>query len=897
MPTLANSDKSSIFLKLREINIALFLVFLMLRKIAPFEFFTANRIIPGILLLFSAATLLYGFLTKQKLFGGKFLWWMVAFLCVNVIAVLLNRGLPVFQSLSLTIYYGIQIFLIYSVACTLRYEQNLGLLRRYNLLFILIQLAFSIVAVLMFLYDINITYTTPALGKVIEQGYQSQYGRVWGIYYEANFLGISSLLSLLFSCFNIRHTRATWAKILYGLNIALSFFICVLSGSRTVSIALYACAVIAGFYFVRTRWGWLSKILFSAALLTLCFFGMQFVRNTAPVAQQAFQQVASMKSYRGVATSIFDLYKVNDFQVKLKGFGQPVVSTREGLLGIAGEEDPDNLDNFDEPVQPLDRFDLEQSDDLTNRRLDVWKDGLKVFREKPIFGVSMRNVVEYAKRNNLSTNDFFLNGTTLTSMYLELLVGVGIVGFVLMFGFLLKCAWTLFWYSFRDGKHRNDVGFSLLVVVSLMIFGIMLSDVLVDFSSNSLTFWMYLGFGMGVIRTDVESVKRHTQTAYLCDTPLQLFNAINMAQTEAKKPDLYLYEQFRDAKTIRQRVIETGVFGEVFAFRPIENKKAWYSAIRSALRMTFSDRVLRKHLVSHTIDGRDAHMPAVTHTGGADAMHGKNKKEKNSLLRWFDPRYDWKRYDRIAVSFYTQFSDLFRLQHGDSAVVQYEDGIGTYTTPDLEVAYRSKLYRLVDTWILNGRLRYDAEAIYVNAPEFAVGFSKPIEALPPVESALPTLRKVFDPTNAPMSGKYDAQTLLYLTQPLEEKEGTTRDAAQVERELLENLSAGKGRVLVRVHPRQSIDAFTTLGEVDQSERIWELECASDGIEDTTIAAAFSSAQFMPYLLYKKEPNLVFAYPQFGGAWQAAPALIERLRACYSDPNRIVVLDGEGGVSQ
>lgn len=867
------------FLRLRWINIAVFLIFLIIRKITIFEFFAANRIVPGILMLFSAIVLLYGFLTKQRLFRGKFLWWLIAFIGVNVISAFLNRDLGIVKSLSLAIYYGIQIILIYSVACTQSYEENLRDIRRFNVVFIVVQFAFSLIAILMFLYNINITYTTKALGKIIEQGYQAQYGRVWGLYYEANFLGMSALLSILFSAFNLKHANATWKKVFYWINIVVSFLVAVLSGSRTVTLAMYALCIIYGFYFVRTQWKFVSKVLFSVAMFAIVYFGIGFIKNALPVLQRGFFRVAPVSTYHMVADPIFDLYAHNGFSVKMSGFGQEV-RTNQGKIQPGDKQTID----LNKPIQPLERLDLEKTDDFSNRRFEVWKDGLNVFKKKPIFGVSMRNVVDYAKKHKTSTNDFFLKGTTLTNMYLELLVGLGIVGFVLMFGFLLKSAWRMLSFSFRATKHRGDVGFSLMVIVALMIFGIMLSDVLVDFSTNSLAFWMYLGFGMGVIRHDLEAEKTRKRTAYVVDTPLQLFNAVNMALEEPEKPDLFVYKQFRGADQLVARTIEAGVFDEVYAFRPIPNQKVWYSPIRSALRMVFSDRVLRKHLVEHHRAGRELEPKVVSHTAGIDAGH---QKKPTIVDRITSSVYDWNRYDRLALSFYTQFTDLLRLQFEGSEVVQYEDGIGTYTTPNLEQAYRSKVYALVNDWILNGQLSYDAKEVFVNAPDFAVGFTQEIKALPPLENHLPVLREIFDPEQEPLEGKYDANTLLYLTQPLEEKAPGRAD--EIEQSIFDRIRQGKDAVIVRVHPRQDKTKYERFGHIDSSERIWELECASKGLEDATIAAAFSSAQFMPYLLYQKEPRLVFSYPAYGGDWKDAQLLVERLQSCYQDPSRIEIV--------
>jgi hypothetical protein len=259
----------------------------MMRRVAPLEFLSDNQIIPGILSAFSFMLLLRDLLTKKRLFKGKYILVLIAFLAVCVISILLNHDMGVVSGIILFSYYIIEFFFIYSIECTGERAQRTREVLVINRVFIIIQLIYALIAIGMFLFSIQFTYTSQALGtSYIEQGYQPQYGRAWGIYYEANFLGISSLIAIIMSWMNIRHAKKKIYISLYAANILIQLFVLVLSGSRSTFFAFLVTAFIAGWYYsfkyIKERYSAIKKQL--VRVLKIMDLECRFLHLTVQVA-------------------------------------------------------------------------------------------------------------------------------------------------------------------------------------------------------------------------------------------------------------------------------------------------------------------------------------------------------------------------------------------------------------------------------------------------------------------------------------------------------------------------------------------------------------------------------------------------------------------------------------
>lgn len=833
---LVRKNQSSLFDKLRLYNLICFVIFLMMRRVAPLEFLTDNQIIPGLLAIFSFILLFWDLLTKRRLFQGKYVLILITFLVLCSISIILNKDMGMASGVVLLSYYAIEFFFIYSIECMGDPIQRKRELVNINRVFIVIQLVYGLIAIGMFLFSIQFTYVKN--GILIEQGYQPQYGRAWGIYYEANFLGISSLISMILSFINLRHARNKVSIGLYIVNILIQFFVLVLSGSRSTILAFLAAAFIAGWYYsfkyVRENYSAIKKqlirIITGIICSALCYMSILLIANIAP----RFQAVTlnDTKVRTDIMSIVKEVYEYNGFTVTLKE------------------------DRTIEDV--LSREDLVEKQDISNGRLPMWIDGIKIFSHKPIFGVSMRNAGNYAKEYGLSTNEDLLNGGSLLNGYLEVLVGMGFMGFAMLLTYLLLCAMRFYKYQRKSYPSRSEIGVSLMIVTALMVFVIFLSDVFSNFTIYSLLFWIYLGYGMLLIGHDENNAREYCKAAFTCDTSYQILNAINFVVNDmegsANCSDIYIYHQFTNSQAVAQRIRDLQIFRKVYDVKPYKNNKAIYTKLRTLTRLLTPKRVLRTHL-------------------------------------WNKDDFCYMRYEYLGMFFFTQFTLSLRQINPDSQVLLLEDGTGSYFG-NLEKDYRSGLLDFFNRFFMNGELDYHPQRLYVNNPELCRStVAEDIRLLPRLDAqnpALSILENVFDYHD---NRAYADKRIIYLTQPLNEVAGYK---AGMHGAMVALLAEYAPEVLLRVHPRQkNID--TGILALDGMNNLWELECVHSIKDGHVLLGAFSTAQFAPKLICDSEPYLIFCYKTFFNNldtefWKDTVALIDRFRALYRQPEKIYVPD-------
>lgn len=524
------------FERIRIATLSLMVVFLMIRRVAPLDRLGAQRIWPLLLILLSAGLLAWDFFVFRTVFRGKRLYLLFAFLAINLISIFLNRNLEVSSSLSLFVYYVIQMFLIYSMTFSYSREKVLRDLKTLTNVFLVCQVILEILALITFLYDIEFSYFSSIAAKMIEQGYQPQYGRIWGVYYEANFLGISSLTAALLSVWGVYRSKNAWMRLLYGLSAALGFVVLILSGSRTVFIALNVVLFFAGvalFPTLRERFSaWKGALLSAvviAALIGGAFAGQFLIEVGAPKVQQAVVSVTSPKTLHGLRGLFYHWYESNGFKVTMKDYApKPKRVKTQAEIEAEKEQAARNKEVRDaktalkekkdvriskiiargvltvdaKDVDRLERRDMQRSDDISNRRFEIWQEGFRVFLKRPVFGVSMRNAVTFAKVNHLSKSHEFLIGKTVLNGYFEVLVGTGVLGFAALGSFVFLAGTDYLRYLAKKRRDSFTVAVTGLLIVAFMVFALFLSDVFCDFTINSFLFWLLLGAGSALMEGD-----------------------------------------------------------------------------------------------------------------------------------------------------------------------------------------------------------------------------------------------------------------------------------------------------------------------------------------------------------------------------------------------------------
>jgi hypothetical protein len=229
----------------------------------------------------------------------------------------------------------------------------------------------------------------------------------------------------------------------------------------------------------------LTLILAVAISVTTPIIVTKSVNAVMPTIKKVVIHSGSAETYLNVHLFYDKIYKAG--QIKLEG-------------GSADKIDI-SLFPFDDLNEPIDRVD--NNPDISNGRFERWVDGLKLLAEKPLFGLSPRNILSFASKNNTDT---LMNekDATIHNTYLELWAGAGIIGGIFILGFLIFAAIYVIKTTLKFTPDvETALSTTLILIISLS--AILLPDIIFfQLTFAGLVFWLSLG---NCLNTDKESYK------------------------------------------------------------------------------------------------------------------------------------------------------------------------------------------------------------------------------------------------------------------------------------------------------------------------------------------------------------------------------------------------------
>ena len=158
-------------------------------------------------------------------------------------------------------------------------------------------------------------------------------------------------------------------------------------------------------------------------------------------------------------------------------------SVSSEIVGNAGN------DSF----SPINRTDTDK-EDISNGRFKRWIQTVDIFKKAPILGTSPRNVSAFAK-DHAPESLMALYGIAPHNGYLDVLVGTGIVGTLIMVAYLIMCVVIVLKKCFT--KFRDPIlAVSAASVFALAGSAMVLSDIFMFFTFGSVMFFMMMGYAV-----------------------------------------------------------------------------------------------------------------------------------------------------------------------------------------------------------------------------------------------------------------------------------------------------------------------------------------------------------------------------------------------------------------
>lgn len=509
------------------------------------------------------------------------------------------------------------------------------------------------------------------------------------------------------------------------------------------------------------------------------------------------------------------------------------------------------------PALELER--IETADDMSNGRLTIWQGGLAAWKQSPVFGIVDTDVyhgndtpvinISEEQLTELEKSELKRSQGSMHNSYIQILVSSGAVGLLLFLALafcLILQYGNILWTADKMSPAYSLGVLIFALLASMAANGMAESHLLYCHQDPyGILFWFFAG--MGLVLFNAMLKEKHKDTAaFICDTPYQVMQAVrlvdgNIMGTKGKS-DILIYDQFPTAKRVAEELQKEDIFNDVCLYSAYPKYAGIRSKVSTMLHWLFPRLSLNRHC---------------------------DKKIKDT-------------YGKLFYSFCTAFSDTVRLVNPQAQVVMFEDGLGTYVTQDLGREYRSGIFKLFNTYLLGEALSYHSQVLYLNQPKlYAFDAAEEIHSIPAMND-YSLISRAFGYIE---NDFYTKSNTVYLTQPLAECRGG-ENADEIQKTVLSVLPAD---VAMRVHPRQDSAVFAGFA-FDTVNNLWELECAHQITDNHILVGAFSTAQFVPKVLFDREPKLIFTHRLFGDVFRDVDTFIERLRGIYRDPQKIVVVD-------
>lgn len=345
-----------------------------------------------------------------------------------------------------------------------------------------------------------------------------------------------------------------------------------------------------------------------------------------------------------------------------------------------------------------------------------------------------------------------------------------------------------------------------------------------------------------------------TRVAFVCDTPLQLYNCICVYWFHMNDCvcDLFLADGFFNSSILRDALERENIFGSIFYYKKIVKESAF-------------DKV------------RETLLP---------------KKCIESLIYHYHHE-DISSYNKICVSMLTHMSVLVALLNPDAEFIFFEDGIGNYTG---NIGIPSFIQRRCINKILHRNSPdFYPSALYVNNPDICIcNFKTVVHKLCADRSSdddfNALIMRVFQYHHNPC---YARSRFVYLTQPIDNYHVSEKEI-EITDQICELLLRADKDVVLRKHPRDTKTYDNGFRNIDTTGNLWELICENEITENHVLIGLFSTAQLSSKLIYDKEPYLIFLYylyrELFGGKTGGFEPMINKIKELYTDKRKVIVLN-------
>lgn len=319
--------------------------------------------------------------------------------------------------------------------------------------------------------------------------------RLTGIYTNANMLGLISVVgivssTILYSVEEDGKKEKFFPRVVLFFCIVVNLICLLLSDSNGAFLLIIIYITVFIFCKFLINGEKFNFILFFKRLLTLCIICILLISGSFVIRKQ---------------TQKFTGYLVSEVNRVKDDIDNELLTTSEGEEVKSSDFIPKLVDRMIDRYHSENKYDITEFvgrqqgengyDDVSSGRIELWKQGLKMFMKHPVFGISRENFVYYGYID-LPPNG--LRFPDLHNGYLSIAVANGAVGFLCfaIFGFLIALRVTrkIFRKRFFDWSNVPYKLFSF--IMAYCAYALVEVTLLSQPYFGTIIFWYMLGFIM-----------------------------------------------------------------------------------------------------------------------------------------------------------------------------------------------------------------------------------------------------------------------------------------------------------------------------------------------------------------------------------------------------------------
>lgn len=446
-------------------------VFLIYAVLSSNSLTYGNKIITPIMwisILFSVVILVYRLLNIKSYLKIPETFLAIAVLFSIGLSTLLNRNYAFKSNVIFCIYWVIYLLILFTCENKKSVSDVKDNLRYVAGLFVAYTTVATIASFILLFMGVGKTLIAEDTNYEYNLGFV--WGRLWGVFINPNNGAVSCALSITILVFAFISCKKLWKRIALGLLIFIHIMYIVFSDSRSGAVVLSV----------------------SVATFALCT-----VLNVMKDKKLFLKFSAFIMAIAIAVTTFFCTRELKDITNGTVNFISGIISTTE-------EKDDKEKDNI------IDRgYDI--SDDISNRRFDVWKSGIEVYKNSTrniVFGLSFCGFTDYARENMPQTyivNNDYGDMTTLDNELFNIMISNGIIGLLSVAAFVIYILVMIFKsFKYIDAKNKYYVSLTLAIVVSLAAAAMFSSVMFFHFSPNTIVFWFTLGCLLALLKNERE---------------------------------------------------------------------------------------------------------------------------------------------------------------------------------------------------------------------------------------------------------------------------------------------------------------------------------------------------------------------------------------------------------